>query len=134
MSRWPYYTARWRKLRETKLLRKPVCEHCELVGNFVWATVVDHITPISQGGKPFPALSGLQSLCQTCHNRKTGSDKSGQDHTVRGYDLDGNPIDPSHAWHGGPDNHGKQDGRRPMPPTNEYLVSNSDDDEDVLWV
>lgn len=136
MSKFPYNTSRWRKLRHAKLLHAPTCEHCAAMGRVVMGKVVDHVKAIRNGGLPFPSLDGLQTLCQTCHNRKTQSDLSDTQHVVQGYDLEGNPIDQTHEWHnGGASNHEEQGGYKPMPPTNVYLVSENDnEDGGDLWV
>lgn len=135
MSKWPYNTARWKRLRRAKLSRQPLCEHCQLIEETTTARVVDHLVAISNGGSPFPSLDELQSLCQICHNRKTGSDKIGQDHVVKGYDLEGNPIDQSHEWYGGAENHEKHGDRRPIAPSNADLVLDKSDIQDTtLWV
>ena len=105
MSKWPYITSKWQKLRLIKLDECPVCLVCEMRGRTELATTVDHITPISQGGDPFPALSGLMALCERCHNEKT----SGFDRThgnacgrrFKGCDAHGNPIDPADGWWSG---------------------------------
>lgn len=105
MANWPYNTSRWAKLRETKLCEKPLCEICDRRGLIVAAVAVDHFRPISQGGSPFPELSGLLSLCERCHNEKTaGFDKPGGDgfrRRFKGTGPDGNPVDPFDPWHGG---------------------------------
>lgn len=103
MSRWPYNTSRWQKLREAKLAETPLCEICTRRGGIEEAVAVDHFTPISAGGSPFPELSGLLSLCLSCHNEKTASfDKPGGQafrRRFKGFDADGNPVDPFDAWH-----------------------------------
>ena len=43
---------------------------CEKKGKLVGVQVVDHIIPIKQGGKEL-CSDNLQSLCHSCHNRKT---------------------------------------------------------------
>jgi len=48
----------------------PLCVECESEGRTVVVDVVDHIVPIKQGGSKF-GLDNLQSLCHSCHNRKT---------------------------------------------------------------
>lgn len=103
MASWPYNTSRWQKLREAKLAETPLCEICARRGQIEEAVAVDHFTPISAGGSPFPELSGLLSLCLSCHNEKTASfDKPGGQafrHRFKGFDANGNPIDPFDAWH-----------------------------------
>lgn len=113
MAKWPYCTSKWQRLRVVKLNDKPVCEACEMRGQTMLANVVDHCTPISQGGDPFPALDGLMSLCERCHNEKTASfDRTAGNPTGRrfkGCDVHGNPIDQADGWWGGGvSNHEKQ--------------------------
>lgn len=66
-----YHSTRWRRLRERKLRADPLCEQCAARGQIVPATVVDHIVPINEGGAPLD-MQNLQSLCDRCHNRKSG--------------------------------------------------------------
>jgi 5-methylcytosine-specific restriction endonuclease McrA len=106
MSKWPYCTAQWQRLRAAALSAQPLCEHCLRLEIIEPATVVDHVKSIASGGDPFPPLDGLASLCVSCHNHKTNAidatgratgASSGFKRAVRGYDLDGNPID-STGW------------------------------------
>ena len=69
-SRTFYNSPRWRELRKRKLSISPLCEECKKNGTFVKATMVDHITPIKQGGEAFD-INNLQSLCWSCHSRKS---------------------------------------------------------------
>lgn len=67
------YDAAWRRLRRMVLARHPLCAdvygvHAEH-GETVLATDVDHIVPRSAGGTD--TFENLQSLCQSCHSRKT---------------------------------------------------------------
>ena len=104
MSNWPYCTSAWKRLRLAKLDECPLCFACQQRGQVAEATTVDHIKPISQGGDPFPELSGLMSLCERCHNEKTsGFDRTKGNATGRrfkGCDANGNPIDPADGWWG----------------------------------
>ncbi|GAB5431047.1 HNH endonuclease [Epibacterium sp. MM17-32] len=104
MNKWPYCTSTWKRLRLVKLDESPLCFACQQRGQVVEATTVDHIKPISQGGDPFPELSGLMSLCERCHNEKTsGFDRTKGNATGRrfkGCDANGNPIDPADGWWG----------------------------------
>ena len=59
------YDRRWRKVRRIQLQREPLCSHCGDV-----AREVDHIVPIADGGARLD-LRNLQSLCKSCHSRKT---------------------------------------------------------------
>jgi len=105
MAKWPYCTSQWQRLREAKLSESPVCVVCEKRGQTAASTTVDHVTPISQGGAPFPELSGLMALCERCHNEKTaGFDRTKGNATGRrfkGCDASGNPIDPADGWWAG---------------------------------
>lgn len=54
--------ARW-------LAKHPLCKHCEAKGETTMAAVVDHVTPLWQGG---PDNEGnFQSLCKPHHDAKT---------------------------------------------------------------
>lgn len=97
-----YSSARWRRLRKQKLAASPLCEAHQEMGEVVVATVVDHRIPIRHGGKPFPSLSGLRSLCWPCHSAKTArGPEAGAVKTTkprRGCDASGAPLDPNHPW------------------------------------
>lgn len=102
MAKWPYNTARWRKLRQAKLMDKPLCEYCPPHSRQP-ANVVDHRKPISDGGDPW-AWDNLASCCRSCHNRKTAAKDGGFGHKrsgkpLKGCDADGMPLDSSHWWH-----------------------------------
>lgn len=49
----------------------PLCAECNRQGRITPARVVDHITPINEGGERYD-FSNLQGLCDKCHNRKSG--------------------------------------------------------------
>lgn len=101
MSKWPYSTATWQRLREAKLSDQPLCEACLRRDVVEPAVAVDHIVGIASGGEPFPPLTGLMSMCEPCHNAKTNAvdhpGASGFRRALKGYDVNGNPIDPS-GW------------------------------------
>lgn len=106
MAKWPYCTGKWRKLRLAKLADSPVCVVCSRRGLVELATTVDHIKPVSQGGSAYPALSGLMSLCERCHNEKTAGFDRTQGNALqrrfKGCDAQGQPVDPSDGWWGPP--------------------------------
>lgn len=64
------YDAEWKKLRDAKLAADPYCEDPE--GRHeekVRGRTVDHIVPLPEG--PRLEWSNLQTLCLSCHARKT---------------------------------------------------------------
>lgn len=118
MAQWPYNTSKWARLREAKLAETPLCEICARRGLTEEAIAVDHFQPVNQGGHPFPPLTGLLSLCLSCHNEKTAAfDRPGGQsfrRRFKGFDAEGNPIDPFDVWHGGG---GPSRTRKPNPRT-----------------
>lgn len=70
-----YRNANWRKLRKWWVNRNPLCVMCEKEGKLVAVQVVDHIVPIKMGGEELSS-SNLQSLCHSCHNKKTRLENS----------------------------------------------------------
>ena len=69
------YDARWRKLRLMVLSGEPLCRVCRADGRVTAATLVDHVTPKSQGGSDHP--TNLQPLCAPCHDAKTSGERHG---------------------------------------------------------
>lgn len=67
------YDARWRRLRDAHLAREPLCRMCRRVDRVSAAVLVDHITPIADGGAVLDDAN-LQSLCRRCHDDKTATD------------------------------------------------------------
>lgn len=106
MSGWPYSTKAWQRLRLAKLAEAPLCEPCSLRGKTVAANTVDHIRSIASGGDPFPPLTGLMSMCPSCHGVKTAARDAphirpnGDGVAFKGCGSDGVPIDPSHPFFG----------------------------------
>lgn len=70
-----YHRKRWRKLSALYRKSNPVCVQCAKQGRTVPADVVDHITPILDGGDPYDE-DNLQSLCNSCHNSKTAKENA----------------------------------------------------------
>lgn len=101
MAAWPYNTKAWRDLRRAKLIDQPLCEACLRREIVEPADTVDHIVAIEKGGDPFPPLDQLMSMCARCHNEKTNAidhpAASGFRRALKGFDVDGNPIDPD-GW------------------------------------
>jgi 5-methylcytosine-specific restriction protein A len=72
------YDRLWQKKRLAKLHEEPFCEGKRLRdGRRCWmpATDVDHVIPLSQGGDDSP--ENLQSMCHSCHSRKTQREQRG---------------------------------------------------------
>lgn len=62
----------WKQaLRPGHLLHEPFCRECAKRGERVRATVVDHIESHRGDMGKFSDPDNLQSLCESCHNRKT---------------------------------------------------------------
>ena len=66
-----YKRPEWPKLRADQLAREPFCRECAAQGNRVRATEVDHIRPHCGDLRLFLDPDNLQSLCHSCHSRKT---------------------------------------------------------------
>jgi len=64
------YDRNWRKARDLYMRRNPLCEFHLQQGQNVAGTLVDHITPLSQGGARLD-FNNLQTLCDSCHRIKT---------------------------------------------------------------
>jgi 5-methylcytosine-specific restriction protein A len=64
------YDYNWQKLRKWKLATDPFCAMCNGSAN-----QVDHILPINDGGERLDPAN-LQSLCISCHSKKTAVDKA----------------------------------------------------------
>ncbi len=71
-----YNTTHWQKTRERKLRKNPLCEICLKRGKLVKASEIDHITPWREIESFFCKFSDLQSLCKSCHSRKTALEKA----------------------------------------------------------
>lgn len=65
-----YQSREWRLVRAAFLRANPLCAACSAAGRVVVAVVVDHVQPIKTGGARFDRTNH-QSLCLSCHNRKT---------------------------------------------------------------
>lgn len=70
-----YTSSLWRKLRESQLMKEPLCQMCKEKGIIRPATEVHHIMFISQAGSRLEAYDigydsdNLMSLCKECHQR-----------------------------------------------------------------
>ena len=66
-----YGNTAWRRLRRIQLNREPLCRTCLSKGIVNQASQVDHIIPVEKQPELRLSLSNLQSLCETCHTKKT---------------------------------------------------------------
>ena len=64
-----YHTKRWKHLRDYFMSKSPLCVECARRGIVTEGQLVDHITPITEGGAAMD-VANLQTLCWACHNRK----------------------------------------------------------------
>jgi len=69
------YDSRWRKLRQMHIAKQPLCVRCERDGRVTPAQEVDHIVPWRGNTTLLRATWNLQSLCRSCHHKKTRSDE-----------------------------------------------------------
>lgn len=85
---------RGRKLQEIRkahLANCPYCVKCAEKGIYVFATQVDHIIALDNGGEEIE--SNRQGLCDKCHKQKTIVDMNYKPKAKIG--LDGFPIEES---------------------------------------
>lgn len=71
-----YKSAGWQKLRMVVLRNEPLCRAHSMAGQYVQATVVDHIIAITAGGHPSHAHN-LMPLCSQCHDKKSALERHG---------------------------------------------------------
>lgn len=70
-----FYNSRaWRKASKLYLMQHPFCEcpKCAASDKPLTAQMVDHITPINQGGASLDPRN-FQAMAHKCHNRKSGA-------------------------------------------------------------
>lgn len=71
------YSYRWKKLRDRYIAQHPHCEECLKEGKITLATDVDHIIPHRGDQVLLYDEKNLQSLCKSCHSRKTAREDGG---------------------------------------------------------
>jgi 5-methylcytosine-specific restriction protein A len=69
-----YSYADWKKARIQHLIKNPLCVQCEKEGRLTPANVVDHIIPHRGDKKLFWDKDNWQSLCKSCHDKKTANE------------------------------------------------------------
>jgi 5-methylcytosine-specific restriction endonuclease McrA len=90
------YGRKWQDARRVFLAEHPLCRMCEQLGRTTAAEVVDHIEPHRGDETKFWARTNWQPLCKRCHDgAKQEQEKTG---TLRGCNVDGVPLDPTHPW------------------------------------
>ena len=68
-----YNTQRWKKRRSLQLQLQPLCEECLKEGRVTLAEVADHVE--DHKGDIYKFFNGkLQSLCWSCHSKKTNKE------------------------------------------------------------
>lgn len=71
------YNSRWQKARKVFLLDYPCCAEHLKQKEYVPATHVDHIVPHCGNNELFWNRNNWQSLCHSCHSKKTASKDGG---------------------------------------------------------
>ena len=72
------YGRQWQREREAYLKRNPLCIRCQEHDKIVVATVVDHIRDHKGNLGLFWDVNNWQSLCKSCHDSKTTSERNNQ--------------------------------------------------------
>ena len=70
-----YNSSEWRTLRSGYIAENPLCEHCKQYGKLTPGQVVDHIKPVHLNPELSLDWDNLQTLCHSCHARKTHRDR-----------------------------------------------------------
>lgn len=70
------YSSKWRRVRAAYLRKHPMCVKCMAEGRYVEATVVDHIKAHRNNPVLMWDENNFQSLCKSCHDKKTGNEDS----------------------------------------------------------
>lgn len=74
-----YASRQWKALRRYRLhLDSGLCQKCKARGIVEPATEVDHVLPVISHPHLRYQIENLQSLCSSCHSKKTAADKNGR--------------------------------------------------------
>lgn len=71
------YNSRWAQARKAFITAHPLCAECLKKGKYTPATDVDHIVPHKGNKILFWNRNNWQSLCHSCHSRKTAKEDGG---------------------------------------------------------
>lgn len=74
------YTYKWRQASKAYLTAHPWCAQCLREGRTTLATEVDHKQPHKGDLNLFWDMDNWQSLCHSCHSRKTAKEDGGYGH------------------------------------------------------
>lgn len=70
-----YDSRRWRSLRKQALARDNyLCQECLKNGKLTAGNIGDHIHNVKQGGA-FWELTNIQTMCASCHAKKSATEK-----------------------------------------------------------
>lgn len=72
---WREYDRRWRRLSAIVAAEEPLCRMCLIAGKVTPREHTDHIIPIEVNPALKYVRENLQSLCRSCHTRKTMADR-----------------------------------------------------------
>lgn len=67
-----YNSSKWKRLRELKIQKNPICELCQTIDKITHAAEIDHWIEIQETKQLTWDLENLVSLCAACHRQKTG--------------------------------------------------------------
>ncbi len=70
-----YHSDTWKRLRQAKLRRSPLCEVCSQEGRLTLASMVHHDIEIREDMSQALVIENLISCCLSCHNRLHGNNK-----------------------------------------------------------
>tara|TARA_R100000742_G_C4277512_1_gene99464 strand:+ start:2602 stop:2955 length:354 start_codon:yes stop_codon:yes gene_type:complete len=79
-----YQSKAWKSLRNYKIQMQPLCEHCERKGLTEPGKEIDHIIAIKDNGAML-SLDNLQTLCRSCHARKSVQEREARKHIKKYY-------------------------------------------------
>ncbi|GLV21989.1 hypothetical protein TomMM35A_18420 [Sphingobium sp. TomMM35A] len=60
------------RMRSIVLNEEPLCRPCQEAGRVTAATILDHITPLAEGGSK--ERENMQPICRDCHAAKTAKE------------------------------------------------------------